>query len=72
MLTGGGVVVGSGFLCGDWVDMPPRPSQVLERTEVADVFTEARGWVTELDELVHDSDHGRTLLNFVAQRTASD
>ena len=45
---------------------------MLDRTEVADVFTEARGWVTELDELVNDSDHGRTLLNFVAQRTAQE
>ena len=39
---------------------------VLERDELNKMFCAGIGWSVLHDDIVQDSDHGRTLLNFVA------
>jgi hypothetical protein len=45
---------------------------VLERNELRDLFAAgSSSWEVLRDEIVTDSDHGRTLVQFLAQRRAS-
>lgn len=43
----------------------PKVQSVLEREELRNTF---EGWNVEYDDIVLDSDHGRTLINFIATR----
>lgn len=45
----------------------PSEKSVLERTQLRDLF-QAHGWKILFDEIAMDSDHGRTMIHFVAQR----
>jgi hypothetical protein len=49
----------------DWNFDHPRANSVLERHELRTVF---ESWCIEHDDIVLDSDHGRTLINFIAVR----
>jgi hypothetical protein len=48
----------------------PHPSEktVLERYELRDLFLHAGKWEILFDEIALDSDHGRTMIHFVARR----
>ncbi|CAB9508887.1 expressed unknown protein [Seminavis robusta] len=46
----------------------PKEKNVLERHELRQMFSTDRGWCVLHDNIVTDSDHGRTLINFVAVR----
>ena len=52
---------------GVWPFDHPSPETVLERNEMKDLFM-ANGWDVLHDEIATDSDHGRTLLHFVARK----
>jgi hypothetical protein len=41
---------------------------VLERSELRDLFSEGAGWELVRDEIVLDTDHGRTLVQFIARK----
>lgn len=41
---------------------------VLDRNELRVLFEETKQWEILHDELTHDGDHGRTLIQFVARR----
>ena len=71
-----------------WEFAHPKEKHVLERNELADLFSGSRSnesltaesnmpqqesapkWTILLDQVVTDSDHGRTLIQFVARREA--
>jgi hypothetical protein len=50
----------------DWPHIHPNSKQVLERYELRDM-AEGTAWKIRCDRVVTDSDHGRTLIQFVAQ-----
>jgi hypothetical protein len=50
----------------DWPHIHPNSKQVLERYELRDMV-EGTAWKIRCDRVVTDSDHGRTLIQFVAQ-----
>ena len=52
---------------GVWPFEHPSPETVLERNEMKDLFM-ANGWNVLHDDIATDSDHGRTLLHFVARK----
>jgi len=49
-----------------WPFDHPRPSQVLDRSELGGLFSKPR-WAVSRDVIVLDSDHGRTMHQFIAQ-----
>jgi hypothetical protein len=54
-----------------WMHQHPKEKHVLERHTLADIFSSPKncsGWTILHDEVVLDSDHGRTLIQFVAQK----
>ena len=50
-----------------WPFDHPSPETVLERDEMNDLFA-ANGWDVVHDKIATDSDHGRTLVHFVAKK----
>lgn len=53
-----------------WVHEHPNVKHVLQRDELSTLFHQA-GWHILLDQVVSDTDHGRTLIQFVAQKKKS-
>jgi hypothetical protein len=51
----------------DWPFDHPRPSQVLHRTELSRIFRPPQ-WKILHDKIVIDSDHGRTMQQFIVTR----
>jgi hypothetical protein len=67
----GGYFAISHFTCeadGTFPFAHPKRKEVLARGEVEALFAEASGWKVVHNEVARDSDFGRALLNFVAQR----
>lgn len=68
-------VFATSHFCRPTVNAPwnfdhPRPRNVLARHELRDMFTGGQGggaWSILHDNIVQDSDHGRTLVHFVAE-----
>ena len=50
-----------------WPFDHPSPETVLKRDEMKELFA-ANGWDVVHDKIASDSDHGRTLLHFVAKK----
>ncbi len=53
---------------GEWKWDHPKPSSVLDRDELSSLFTRTGHWRILHNELCSDGDHGRNLLQFVAER----
>ncbi len=53
---------------GEWKWDHPKPSSVLDRDELSDLFVKTGHWRVLHNELCSDGDHGRNLLQFVAER----
>jgi hypothetical protein len=51
-----------------WEFDHPKESHVLDRHELAQMFAGHASWTILHDQVVTDSDHGRTLIQFVAER----
>ena len=51
-----------------WTFDYPSEKTVLERTQLHDIFHQ-QGWEILHDEIVLDSDHGRTMIEFVARKS---
>lgn len=51
-----------------WDFEHPKEKHVLERDELSKMFCTEAGWHILHDNIVKDSDHGRTLVNFVAAK----
>jgi hypothetical protein len=52
----------------EWPFDHPRKTQVLEFNEMQTLFSVNAGWETVYEEIVMDSDHGRTMLQFIARK----
>ena len=57
---------GKATLDGEWPHAHPNSKQVLERYELRDMV-QGTDWIIRCERVVTDSDHGRTLIQFVAQ-----
>lgn len=67
-----GVLFGISHFCrphegAPWNFEHPSEKSVLERNQLAQLFTQA-GWEIIHDKIATDSDHGRTMIHFVARR----
>jgi len=51
-----------------WLFDHPSARHVLERSELRNLFESSSLWTVLKDEIVQDSDHGRTMIHFVAQK----
>jgi hypothetical protein len=52
----------------EWIFDHPRRAQILGFTEIQSMFSEETGWSVVYEKIVKDSDHGRTMLQFIASR----
>lgn len=67
-----GTLFGLSHFCKPYTGAPwnfdhPSEKSVLERTQLQELF-EAEGWEILYDEIALDSDHGRTMIQFVAKK----
>jgi hypothetical protein len=54
------------YVGAEWIFEHPSEKTVIERNELRDLFSD--GWDVLHDEIAMDSDHGRTMIHFVARR----
>ena len=60
---------GKAYRGAAWNHDHPKEKNVLERNELSEIFADD-DWEILHDKVVQDSDHGRTLIQFVAQKKA--